>query len=120
MLLALAIRLPAQRWNKARPNGPERLRFGDEPYDSTLALNLLAGLSLTWPGRAPCQPACRMGIPHSDSLERYWNARALRSIAGEPLIYLRYSLEKLGTYWVRDPHADWADTYVFNYRALRG
>lgn len=51
--------------------------------------------------------------------ERYWNRRALRSIAAEPHIYALYFVEKLGTYWVGDPNADWDNTFVFNYRALR-
>ena len=52
--------------------------------------------------------------------DRWWTQRALRSIAAEPLIYLKYAVEKLGTYWVGDPYADWAGTWVFNYQALRG
>jgi len=51
--------------------------------------------------------------------DRYWTKRALRSIVAEPLVYFKYAAEKLGTYWVGDPNADWADTYVFNYHALR-
>jgi len=51
--------------------------------------------------------------------ERYWRARAVRSIRAEPLIYLRYAAEKAVTYWVGDPNADWNDTYVLNYHALR-
>jgi 4-amino-4-deoxy-L-arabinose transferase-like glycosyltransferase len=51
--------------------------------------------------------------------EGYWRARALRSIAGEPLTYLRYAAEKAITYWVGDPNADWGDSRVLDYRALR-
>ena len=51
--------------------------------------------------------------------DRYWNARALRSIASEPLLYARFCAEKAVTYWIGDPNADWGDTFVFNYRALR-
>jgi 4-amino-4-deoxy-L-arabinose transferase-like glycosyltransferase len=51
--------------------------------------------------------------------DRYWTRRALRSIAAEPLVYLRFCLEKSVTYWIGDPNADWGDTFVFNYRALR-
>jgi 4-amino-4-deoxy-L-arabinose transferase-like glycosyltransferase len=57
--------------------------------------------------------------PGSVEGDRWWTQRALRSIQAEPLIYLRYSAEKLVTYWIGDPNADWADTYVFNYQALR-
>jgi 4-amino-4-deoxy-L-arabinose transferase-like glycosyltransferase len=52
--------------------------------------------------------------------ERYWNRRALNSIRAEPHIYALFFVEKLGTYWVGDPNADWDDTFVFNFRALRG
>jgi 4-amino-4-deoxy-L-arabinose transferase-like glycosyltransferase len=57
--------------------------------------------------------------PTSVEGDRWWTRRALRSIAVEPLIYLGYTVEKLGTYWIGDPNADWGDTYVFNYQALR-
>jgi hypothetical protein len=50
--------------------------------------------------------------------ERYWRERALRSIAEEPLTYLRYAAEKSVTYWVGDPNADWGDSHVLDYRAL--
>jgi len=56
--------------------------------------------------------------PTSIAGDRFWTKRALRSIAAEPLIYLKFALEKAGTYWVGDPNADWGDTYVFNYDAL--
>lgn len=52
--------------------------------------------------------------------EAYWNERALTSIRREPLTYLKYAAEKLITFWTGDPNADWADTHIFNYRALRG
>jgi 4-amino-4-deoxy-L-arabinose transferase-like glycosyltransferase len=52
--------------------------------------------------------------------ERYWSDRAMQSIRQEPLVYIRFAMEKAVTYWTGDPNADWADTYVFNYRALRG
>jgi 4-amino-4-deoxy-L-arabinose transferase-like glycosyltransferase len=51
--------------------------------------------------------------------DRYWTRRALRSIAAEPVLYLRFCLEKAVTYWIGDPNADWADRYLFDYRALR-
>jgi 4-amino-4-deoxy-L-arabinose transferase-like glycosyltransferase len=57
--------------------------------------------------------------PGSVDGDRYWTRRALRSIAAEPLLYLRFCAEKAVTYWIGDPNADWGDTYVFNYRALR-
>jgi|GEM_PF-762299 len=57
--------------------------------------------------------------PNSIPGDRYWTRRALQSIAAEPLVYLRYSGEKLFTYWVGDPNADWDNTYPFNYQALR-
>jgi Dolichyl-phosphate-mannose-protein mannosyltransferase len=51
--------------------------------------------------------------------DRYWTARALRSIAREPLVYARFCLEKAVTYWVGDPNADWGDSFILNYHALR-
>jgi hypothetical protein len=51
--------------------------------------------------------------------DRYWTRRALRSISAEPWTYARFCLEKAVTYWIGDPNADWGDTYVFNYHALR-
>jgi 4-amino-4-deoxy-L-arabinose transferase-like glycosyltransferase len=57
--------------------------------------------------------------PNSIEGDRWWTRRAVRSIAAEPGVYLRYAAEKLVTYWVGDPNADWGDTYAFNYRALR-
>jgi hypothetical protein len=51
--------------------------------------------------------------------EGYWRARAFRSIADEPLTYIRYAGEKAITYWVGDPNADWGDSRVLDYRALR-
>lgn len=57
--------------------------------------------------------------PMSVEGDRWWTQRALRSIAAEPHIYLIYFVEKLGTYWVGDPEADWNGSHVFDYRALR-
>jgi hypothetical protein len=51
--------------------------------------------------------------------DRYWTRRALRSIWAEPLLYVRFCLEKAVTYWIGDPHADWGDRYIFDYRLLR-
>jgi hypothetical protein len=58
--------------------------------------------------------------PGSIEGDRYWTRRALRSIAAEPLVYLRFCLEKAVTYWIGDPNADWDDGYLFDYRTLRG
>jgi SAM-dependent methyltransferase len=60
--------------------------------------------------------------PYGDGLawDRYWTRRGLRSIRSEPDVYLRYAAEKLGTFWVGDPHADWANTRVFNEEVLLG
>ena len=59
-------------------------------------------------------------VPDPSSLEgeRYWRARAVRSIAAEPLVYLRYAAEKLATYWVGDPEADWGGSYPFDFHVL--
>ncbi len=57
--------------------------------------------------------------PTSIEGDRYWTTRALDSISSDPLTYLRYAAEKVVTFWVGDPNADWDNTYIFNYRALR-
>ena len=59
-------------------------------------------------------------VPDPSSLEgeRYWRARAVRSIAAEPLVYLRYAAEKLATYWVGDPEADWGGSHPFDFHVL--
>jgi 4-amino-4-deoxy-L-arabinose transferase-like glycosyltransferase len=51
--------------------------------------------------------------------DRYWTKRAIHSIAEEPIIYVRFALEKLVTYWTGDPSADWGDHRIFSYRGLR-
>ena len=56
--------------------------------------------------------------PNSIEGDQYWTKRALRSIAAEPLLYLKYAGEKLFTFWIGDPNADWDNTYPFNYSAL--
>ena len=43
----------------------------------------------------------------------------MRAIVDDPATYLRYAVEKAGTYWVGDPNADWNDERVFSFGALR-
>jgi Dolichyl-phosphate-mannose-protein mannosyltransferase len=57
--------------------------------------------------------------PGSIEGDRYWTARALRSIVSEPVLYIRFCAEKAITYWIGDPNADWADARIFDFRALR-
>ena len=57
--------------------------------------------------------------PGSIEGDRYWTARALRSIVSEPLLYIRFCAEKAVTYWIGDPNADWADARIFDFRVLR-
>jgi 4-amino-4-deoxy-L-arabinose transferase-like glycosyltransferase len=64
-------------------------------------------------------PDGQLHDPGSVEGDRWWTQRALRSIAAEPLVYLVFVLEKSVTYWIGDPNADWNDTYIFNYQALR-
>jgi hypothetical protein len=64
-------------------------------------------------------PGSEGNDPGSIEGDRYWTRRALRSIAAEPLVYLRFCLEKAITYWIGDPNADWGDSYLFDYRAVR-
>ena len=64
-------------------------------------------------------PNWREHDPTSIEGDRYWTARALRSIRDDPLTYLRFSAEKLVTFWTGDPNADWNNERVFSYPALR-
>ena len=63
-------------------------------------------------------PNWREHDPMSVQGDRYWTDRALRSIRGEPLTYLRYAAEKTLTYWIGDPEADWGGRHVFSYAGL--
>jgi len=60
-------------------------------------------------------------VPYPTSVEgdRYWSQRAMRSIRAEPLVYVKFAIEKLATYWVGDPNGDWGNTHVLNYAWLR-
>ena len=60
-------------------------------------------------------------VPYPTSIEgdRYWSERAMRSIRAEPLVYAKFALERLVTYWVGDPNANWGNTHVFNFAILR-
>ncbi len=64
-------------------------------------------------------PGWRTHDPTSIAGDRYWTARALKSIRSDPGTYLKYAAEKLGTYWVGDPNADWNNERVFSFGALR-
>lgn len=64
-------------------------------------------------------PGWRIHDPTSIAGDRYWTARAMKSIRGDPTTYLKYAAEKLGTYWVGDPNADWNNERIFSFRALR-
>jgi hypothetical protein len=57
--------------------------------------------------------------PHLIEGDRHWTKRALRSIANEPAIYLRFALQKTATYWIGDPLADWGGSTPFDYDSLR-
>lgn len=57
--------------------------------------------------------------PNSVTGDHYWTRRALASIADEPATYLRFAGQKVFTYWLGDPNADWGNTYFFSYQALR-
>lgn len=64
-------------------------------------------------------PGWRAHDPTSPAGDRWWTRRALRSIAAEPLTYLKYDLEKAGMYWVGHPGPDWYDSSIFSYGGLR-
>ena len=57
--------------------------------------------------------------PNSVAGDRYWTNRAIQSIKSDPLTYLKFAAEKTITFWIGDSNADWGDTHIFNYRALR-
>ena len=57
--------------------------------------------------------------PNSIEGDRYWTNRALQSIKAEPITYLKYAAEKTITFWVGDSNADWGDSTIFSYQALR-
>ncbi|HEU5154164.1 MAG TPA: glycosyltransferase family 39 protein [Gemmatimonadales bacterium] len=63
-------------------------------------------------------PGWQQHDPTSVEGDRWWTARAIRSIKADPLTYLKFATEKAGTYWVGDPNADWNNERVFSYRAL--
>ena len=64
-------------------------------------------------------PGWREHNPTTVEGDRWWTARAIRSIRSEPFTYLRYAAEKVVTFWVGDPNADWSNERVFSYGALR-
>jgi hypothetical protein len=57
--------------------------------------------------------------PNSIEGDRYWTRRALQSIAAEPAVYLRFAAEKLFTFWLGDPEADWGGMSIFSFQGLR-
>jgi len=64
-------------------------------------------------------PGWQKHDPTSVEGDKWWTRRALRSIASEPGTYLRYAAEKVVTYWVGDPAADWGGGPVLSYAAAR-
>jgi 4-amino-4-deoxy-L-arabinose transferase-like glycosyltransferase len=64
-------------------------------------------------------PGWQKHDPGSIGGDRWWTRRALRSIAHHPGVYLEFAGEKLGTFWIGDPQADWNNTYPYDYNALR-
>lgn len=64
-------------------------------------------------------PGWQQHDPTSVEGDKWWTRRALRSIASEPVTYLRYAGEKAVTYWVGDPSADWGGGPVLSYAAAR-
>ena len=64
-------------------------------------------------------PGWQQHDPTSIAGDRYWTRRALQSILAEPLVYLKYSGEKIFTYWLGDPSADWGNRHIFSYAGLR-
>ena len=57
VVLGLAVRLAAAvEWNARHPNGPERLRYGDEPSYDAPARAILEGTWFEYPDRLPLYP----------------------------------------------------------------
>jgi hypothetical protein len=62
VLLGLVLRLHVgARWNATHPDIPEHL-WGDETGYNALALKILDGASLDWPGRVPLYPFWLAGV----------------------------------------------------------
>ncbi len=121
--LGLAVRLyAAWEMNAEKPDTPARLH-ADEPGYDALARGLLAGEGLTWPGRVPLYPVWVAGL-HSVTGYSYAAGIYIQCLVGAlavwlTFLYLRFCLEKAVTYWIGDPNADWGDSYIFDYHALR-
>jgi hypothetical protein len=64
-------------------------------------------------------PGWQQHDPTSIAGDRYWTGRALESILAEPTVYLKYAGEKIFTYWLGDPSADWGSRHIFSYAGLR-
>jgi hypothetical protein len=64
-------------------------------------------------------PGWRPNDPTSVPGDRYWTGRAVRSILAEPAVYLKFAGEKVFTYWLGDPGADWGNRRIFSYTGLR-
>ena len=64
-------------------------------------------------------PGWQQHDPTSIAGDRYWTGRALESILAEPTVYLKYAGEKIFTYWLGDPSADWGNRHIFSYAGLR-
>jgi 4-amino-4-deoxy-L-arabinose transferase-like glycosyltransferase len=63
-------------------------------------------------------PGWETNDPNSIAGDRYWTQRAIESIRREPGIYLLFAFEKIFTYWIGDPSADWFDSFPFDYYRL--
>jgi hypothetical protein len=64
-------------------------------------------------------PGWQRTDPESIAGDRYWTERALQSIYAEPMVYLKFAGEKIFTYWLGDPSADWGNRHIFSYTGLR-
>jgi hypothetical protein len=64
-------------------------------------------------------PGWQLHDPTSIAGDRYWTGRALQSILAEPAVYLKFAGEKIFTYWLGDPGADWGNRHIFSYAGLR-
>jgi 4-amino-4-deoxy-L-arabinose transferase-like glycosyltransferase len=64
-------------------------------------------------------PGWQRHDPTSVDGDEWWTRRALRSIKNDPATYMRFAVEKAGTFWVGDPLIDWGESHLFDYGRLR-
>jgi 4-amino-4-deoxy-L-arabinose transferase-like glycosyltransferase len=90
VVLGLVLRLVAAwRWNLVHPDSPARL-VGDEPGYDGLAVDIVHGFGMTWPGRTPFYPywLAALHVLGRDSYDFITYAQAIAGTTAVPLTYL--------------------------------